>query len=115
MGRALLWVAGTAVVVTALGGAFVATGPGTPSLVDYYTVSGDGRTLHLTTIAGDGAWTRVTNLRETASTVEVEVKSFRWPFVTGSDISRELELSIVLESPIGNRVVTDGLHEVPPR
>ena len=114
MGRALLWVAGTAVVVTALG-RLRGDRSRDANLVDYYTVSGDGRTLHLTTIAGDGAWTRVTNLRETASTVEVEVKSFRWPFVTGSDIGRELELSIVLESPIGNRVVTDGLHEVPPR
>ena len=68
----------------------------------------DRQTLAIETITGPGAWTRVTGVTETPTTVTITVGSIRVPLLPGTDVGQWLELTVHLGSPIGDRMVVDG-------
>lgn len=100
---------GSAVAVVALLTAgFLALNPGTARLLDYYEVV-DANTIIGGTVTGDASWTRVTGVVESSSEVKITVRSFTWPVTTAS-IGRQIELTVSLEAPLGDRRVTDEFH-----
>ena len=85
--------------------------PGDERVIDDYVLIGPD-TLRVATIAGDGAWTRVTEVTETSNEVHLTVKSFAWP-LSMADIGQRVEMDVQLAEPLGDRRVTDGFHEIP--
>ena len=77
------------------------------SWIHYYRVT-DDRTLVVGTVEGSGAWTRVTNVTETPSTVTITVSSFRIQLGAGTGVAIPVESVVKLRDPIGSRIVIDG-------
>ena len=80
-------------------------------MIDFYKLL-DPATIRVTTYAGSAAWTRVTDVTETSSQVDIVLKSWEWP-VPQAGIGELVPLTVTLDAPLGDRLVTDGLHEVP--
>ena len=68
-------------------------------------------------VVGEGrrAWTRVTRVTETPQQVAIVVQSFEWLPGPGTAIAQLKALTVHLERPLGNRVVTDGDGNPVPR
>jgi hypothetical protein len=78
-----------------------------PSWTYYYRVV-DERTLVVGTTAGTGAWTRVTSVVETPSTVTITVSSLLVQLGPGTAVGVPVESSAILRDPIASRTVIDG-------
>jgi hypothetical protein len=78
-----------------------------PSWIFYYRVI-DERTLVVGTAPGPGAWTRVTSVIETPSTVTITVSSLFVRLGPGTSEAVAVESTATLRDPIGNRTVIDG-------
>jgi len=68
----------------------------------------DQQTLAVWTTGGPGSWTRITSVVETPSSITIVVSTLPIPFVPSSDMGSFLELTVRLNSLLGNRVVVDG-------
>ena len=77
------------------------------SWIFYYRVV-DDRTLVVGTATGPGAWTRVTNVAETESTVSITVSSLLFRPGPGTSDGIPVEAEVNLRDPIGARMVIDG-------
>lgn len=77
------------------------------SRIDYYRVS-DDRTLIVGTVTGPVAWTRVTSVSETPSTVTITVSSISIQLGPGTAVGYAVESVAKLRDPIGSRTVIDG-------
>jgi hypothetical protein len=104
------WAIGLGVVGLAAAVLFFAE-PGDVLTIDSYELV-EPATIHVRTSAGSAAWTRVTEVTETASRVQIAVKSWGWP-VPQSNFAHPLELTVMLDAPLGDRQVTDGVHVEP--
>lgn len=73
--------------------------------ISYYRLVGE-QTIVIGTISGPGAWTRVTALMETTSSVTIGVSALRAPLPgTGENA---LELIVTLRDPLDSRTVIDA-------
>ena len=100
--------------ITALGAAaFFLASAGRVLVIDTYELV-DAARVRVSTYASSAAWTRVTGVSETSSQVHITVKLWEWP-VPQAGIGEPLDLTVTLDAPLGDRRVTDGLHEVPRR
>ena len=77
-----------------------------PSRIEYYRVV-DDKTLSVGTITGHNAWTRVTALTETPTTVSVTVGVFLLQLGGTADGVPALT-EVTLHDPLGVRKVIDG-------
>ena len=77
------------------------------SWIFYYRVV-DDRTLVVGTVEGPGAWTRVTSVAETESTVTINVSSVLFRPGPGTAEGIPVETVVNLRDPIGGRTVIDG-------
>lgn len=102
-----------AIVLGVVALVFFVASPGNVLMLDYYELE-DADTIRVGTSAGSAAWTRVTDVTETSSKVQITVKSWSWP-VPQADVGYPIELTVNLETPLGDRQVTDLLHVVPLR
>jgi hypothetical protein len=78
-----------------------------PSWIYYYRV-GDDRTLVVGTSEAPNAWTRVTQVSETPTTVTITVSSIVIQLGPGAAYAVPVEKAVKLIDPIGNRTVIDG-------
>ena len=77
------------------------------STIEYYRVV-DDRTLSVGTIEGHNAWTRVTALDETPTTVTIRVSSLLLQLGAGTADGVPVVTEVKLHDPIGTRAVLDG-------
>jgi hypothetical protein len=77
------------------------------SAIFYYRVI-DDRTLVVGTIEGTHAWTRVTSVTETPSTVTITVSSLRIQLFAGTAVGIPVETVVNLREPLADRIVVDG-------
>lgn len=77
------------------------------SWIYYYRVV-DDQTLVVGTVEGPGAWTRVTSVTETPSTVTITVSSVLIRLGPGTSAGVPVESVAKLHEPIGSRTVLDG-------
>jgi hypothetical protein len=82
------------------------------SWIYYYRVI-DDRTLIVGTVEGPGAWTRVTSIIETPSTITITVSSFLIRLGPGTSEGIPIESVANLTDPIGTRTVLDGSSGLP--
>ena len=82
------------------------------SWIYYYRVV-DDRTLVVGTVTGPGAWTRVTSITETPSTVTITVSSLLVRFLPGTAVGVPVESVAKLHEPINDRTVIDGSSGLP--
>jgi hypothetical protein len=75
--------------------------------ISYYRVI-DQQTIGVETTGSDATWTRVTSVDETSTSVTITVSSLTAPFVLSNDMASFLELTVKLNSPLGDRTVIDG-------
>jgi hypothetical protein len=68
----------------------------------------DDEQLTVTVTASPSSWTRVMRVMESADEVTVEVKTLALPG-PGSAVGKEFTFTVMLQSPLGNRQVVDGL------
>lgn len=73
----------------------------------------DADTIVVASLTGQGAWTRITNVVESASEVRVSIRFLRWPMGTFTNEGYPIEWTLDLNDPLGDRVVHDGIHPVP--
>ena len=73
----------------------------------------DDKTLVVGTITGPGAWTRVTSVTETPSTVTITVNSFLIQLGPRTGVGIAVESVATLHDPIGSRTVVDGSSGLP--
>ena len=85
-----------------------------PSTIEYYRVV-DDRTLSVGTAEGHNAWTRVTALDETPTTVTITVSSFLLQIGAHTADALLVETEVKLHDPIGTRSVIDGSNGMPVR
>jgi hypothetical protein len=78
----------------------------TPVLIRYLRVTSP-TALVVGVVGGNGSWTRVTSVEETASAVRITVKRTNVPLPNdGTGIPTEL--TVTLREPLGNRTVIDA-------
>ena len=77
------------------------------SWVSYFRVV-DDQTLVVGTVTGPGAWTRVTSVIETPSTVTITVSSLLIQLGPGTAVGVPVESVASLRDPLGSRTVIDG-------
>jgi hypothetical protein len=65
------------------------------------------------TVTGQGAWTRVTSVTETPSTVTITVSSFLFQIGPGTAVGIPVESVVKLRDPITGRTVVDGSSGLP--
>ncbi|MGH2406464.1 MAG: hypothetical protein ACRDF7_00105 [Candidatus Limnocylindrales bacterium] len=82
------------------------------SWIYYYRVV-DDQTLVVGTTEGPGAWTRVTSVMETPSTVTITVSSFLFRPWAGTAVGIPVESIARLHDPLGSRTVLDGCSGLP--
>jgi hypothetical protein len=83
-----------------------------PSWIFYYRAV-DDHTLVVGTVTGPGAWTRVTSVMETPSTVTITVSSLLVHIGAGTASGVPVESTATLRDPIGSRMVIDGSSGLP--
>jgi hypothetical protein len=83
-----------------------------PSWIYYYRVI-DERTLIVGTVTGPGAWTRVTSVTETPSTLTITVSSLLVQLGPGAAVGVAVETTANLRDPIAGRTVIDGSSGLP--
>ena len=77
------------------------------SAMYYYRVI-DDRTLAVGTIEGTHAWTRVTSVVETPTTVRITVNSINIQLGPGTAVGIPVESIVTVRDPVGDRIVVDG-------
>ncbi|MGZ6258857.1 MAG: hypothetical protein ACXWQ6_10315 [Candidatus Limnocylindrales bacterium] len=77
------------------------------SMILYYRVV-DPQTLMVGTTEGAGAWTRVTSVVETSSTVTITVTSFWVQIGASTEMAYFVESVAHLQQPLAGRAVIDG-------
>ena len=77
------------------------------STIAYYRVVND-QTLSVGTIEGHNAWTRVTALDESPTSVTITVSSFLFQLGPGTADGVPVVTEVKLHDPIGTRAVVDG-------
>jgi hypothetical protein len=82
------------------------------SPIVYYRVI-DPQTLVVATSEGRGAWTRVTSITETPTTVTITVSSFWFRLGPATDEAYAVESTAKLHEPLGSRTVIDGSSGLP--
>jgi hypothetical protein len=82
------------------------------STIDYYRAV-DPQTLMVGTTEGAGAWTRVTSVVETPSTVTITVTSFWFQLGPSTEMAYFAESVARLQQPLGSRTVIDGTTGMP--
>lgn len=82
------------------------------STIDYYRVV-DPHTLMVGTTEGAGAWTRVTSVAETPSTVTIIVASFWIQIGASTEMAYFAESVAHLQQPLADRTVIDGSTGLP--
>ena len=82
------------------------------SWIYYYRVV-DEHTLVVGTVTGPGAWTRVTSVAETPSTITITVSSLEFRLGPGTAVGVSVESTAKLRDPIGSRTVIDGSSDLP--
>lgn len=72
----------------------------------------DADTIAVVGLTGDGAWSRITNVVETPTDVQVSIRALHWPgsWTYGG---QRIEWTVDLARPIGDRTVTDGFQALP--
>jgi hypothetical protein len=85
------------------------------TLESYRTL--DPQTLVVVGYGAPGAWTRVSNVSETESTVTVNVDKFTFQPLPGTDLGAPIEVEVHLDADLAGRAVIDGStgQEVPPQ
>lgn len=96
------------------GRGWAALGGGQLVPADSYAIA-DADTIIVTSTTGSGAWTRITNVVETADSVQVSIRVLYWPLVVHADVGTPIAWRLDLARPLGDRVVQDGLQDVPRR
>jgi len=96
------------------GTGWTALGGGQLVPADSYAIA-DADTIIVTSTTGSGAWTRITNVLETADSVHVSIRVLYWPLVVHADMGTPIAWRLDLAQPLGDRVVHDRLQEVPRR
>jgi hypothetical protein len=104
IGAGLLLVA-IAAGVTSVSGGYI------NGITRYHLV--DARTIAIEVITGDLSWTRVTEIAETNDKVRIVVRTLTAP-VPMSNVGRDLELTVSLKEPLGDRMIIDGNDHSPP-
>jgi hypothetical protein len=107
------WVALAVVIVVLLATLRLLYQPLT--LESYRTL--DPQTLLVVGYGAPDAWTRVSDLSETLSTVTVSVDKFTFQFLPGTTLGAPIEVEVRLDAPLAGRTVIDGStgQEVPPQ
>jgi hypothetical protein len=82
------------------------------SWIYYYRVV-DDQTLVVGTVEGPGAWTRVTSVSETPSTITITVSSLLFRPGPGTAVGVPVESVAKLHDPIAGRTVLDGSSGLP--
>jgi hypothetical protein len=98
------WVVLAAVVILVLGALRLLYQPVT--LESYRTL--DPQTVVVVGYGAPGAWTRVSNVSETESTVTISVDAFTFEPFPHTDVAARLEVQVRLSEPLGARTVIDG-------
>jgi hypothetical protein len=82
--------------------------------IEYYRLM-EPDTIAIGTYTGaKPVWTRVADVTETESGVLIVVKTWMIPPFMRPGIAYSIELTVILDGPLGDRVVLDGrLREVP--
>ena len=77
----------------------------------------DPRTLVVVGYGASGAWTRVSDVSETESTVSISVDKFTFTPLPGTGLGAPIEVEVRLDAPLAGRTVIDGStgQEVPPQ
>lgn len=100
-------------ILTALGAWLIAFG-GSRERLDSFRRSGE-TTLVVQGERGEGDWSRVVSVEETATSVTVTVKTLSIPLLPRSAVGYPTEFIIELDAPLGDRLVTDGFGELSER
>jgi hypothetical protein len=82
------------------------------SWIYYYRIVND-QTLVVGTVEGPGAWTRVTSIDETPSTITVTVSSLLVRLGAGTSVGIPVESVAKLHDPLRDRTVVDGNSGLP--
>ncbi len=98
------WVVLGFVVVVALGALRLLYQPVT---LESYRLDGP-QTLVVVGYISPGAWTHVSDVTETESTVTVSVDAFTFRPFPGTAVAARLEIQVQLRTPLGDRTVVDG-------
>ena len=73
----------------------------------------DADTIVIQSLTGEGQWTRITNVVESATEVRVSIRALTWPTGTLSTlVGLPIEWKLDLEDPLGDRAVHDGFDPV---
>lgn len=109
----------TVVWVSALGGTVLVVGGlilwgGAHERLDSYRRSGD-TTIVVEGERGGGDWSRVMSVEESPTSVTVIVRTLSVPLLPRSAVGYPTEFTIRLSQPLGDRIVTDGMSELPER
>ena len=80
--------------------------------INYYRFV-DEHTLVVGTVAGPGAWTRITSVIETPSTITITVSSLLVRLGAGTAVGIPVESVAKLHDPRGDRTVVDGSSGLP--
>ena len=85
------------------------------TLESYRTL--DPQTLVVVGYGARDAWTRVSDVSETQSTVTVSVDKFTFQPLPGTTLGAPIEVEVRLDAPLAGRTVIDGStgQEVPPQ
>ena len=83
------------------------------TLESYRTL--DAQTVVVVGYGAPGAWTRVSDVSETPSTVSISVDKFTFTPLPGTTLGAPIEVEICLDAPLAGRTVIDGTtgQEVP--
>jgi hypothetical protein len=68
----------------------------------------DPQDLAVVGYGAPGAWTNVSDVTETQSTVTISVNAFTFEPFPHTDVGARLEVQIHLRAPLGSRTVIDG-------
>lgn len=84
-----------------------------PLALESYRMS-DPQTLEVVGYGAKTAWTRVTDVSETETTVTISVNSFEVTgFLPHSDAADRIVVDVRLTTPLGTRTVIDGSTGLP--
>ena len=98
------WIVLGVIVVLALGALRLLYQP--LALESYRVI--DQQTLVVIGYGAPGAWTNVSEVTETPTTVTVSVNAFTFRPLPGTAVAARLEMQVQLRTPLGDRTVVDG-------
>jgi flagellar motor component MotA len=78
-----------------------------PVTLDSYRML-DPQTLVIIGVGAPGAWTSVSDVTETQSTITMSVNAFTFEPFPHTDSGAQIEVQVHLRAPLGSRTVVDG-------